>query len=83
MGKVWLLDLKKMSIFTGIVRIIFTQEIINYRNRKGAVQKYFANPKKYSESISFIQIACEKLVKSRKQFQILISFIASGHDSFM
>ena len=46
MGKVWLLDLKKMSIFTGIVRIIFTPEIINYRNRKGAVQKYFANPKK-------------------------------------
>ena len=33
MGKVWLLDLKKMSIFTGIVRIIFTPEIINYRNR--------------------------------------------------
>ena len=72
MGKVWLLDLKKMSIFTGIVRIIFTPEIINYRNRKGAVQKYFANLKKYSESISFIQIACEKFVKSRKQFQILI-----------
>ena len=72
MGKVWLLDLKKMSIFTGIVRIIFTPEIINYRNRKGAVQKYFANLKNYSESISFIQIACEKFVKSRKQFQILI-----------
>ena len=47
MGKVWLLDLKKMSILTGIVRIIFTPETINYRNRKGAVQKYFANPKKY------------------------------------
>ena len=72
MGKVWLLDLKKMSIFTGIVRIIFTPDITNYRNRKGAVQKYFSNPKKYSESISFIQIACEKFVKSRKQFQILI-----------
>ena len=72
MWKLRLSDLKKMSIFTGIVRIIFTPEIINYRNRKGAVQKYFANPKKYSESISFIQIACEKFVKSRKQFQILV-----------
>ena len=72
MWKLRLSDLKKMSIFTGIVRIIFTPEIINYRNRKGTVQKYFANPKKYLESISFIQIACEKFVKSRKQFQILI-----------
>ena len=26
-----------MSIFTGIVRIIFTPEIINYRNREGTV----------------------------------------------
>ena len=46
MGKVWLLDLKKMSIFTGIVRIIFTPEIINYRNRKGAVQKYICESEK-------------------------------------
>ena len=32
--------------------------------------KYFANPKKYSESISFRQIALEKFVKSTKQIQI-------------
>ena len=32
--------------------------------------KYFANPKKYSESISFRQIAFEKFVKSTKQIQI-------------
>ena len=32
--------------------------------------QYFANPKKYSESISFRQIAFEKFVKSTKQIQI-------------
>ena len=32
--------------------------------------KYFANPKKYSKSISFRQIAFEKFVISTKQIQI-------------
>ena len=44
----------------------------HYGSRKGTIQKYFANPKKYSESLSFRQIAFEKVVKSRKQFQILV-----------
>ena len=39
-------------------------------SRKGTIQEYFANPKKYSESISFRQIAFEKFVKSTKQIQI-------------
>ena len=44
----------------------------HYGSRKGTIQKYFANPKKYSESLSIRQIAFEKVVKSRKQFQILV-----------
>ena len=39
---------------------------------KGTIQKYFANPKRCLESISFKQIAFEKFLKSRKQFQILV-----------
>ena len=41
-----------------------------YGSRKGTIQKCFTNPKKYSESISFRQIAFEKFVKSTKQIQI-------------
>ena len=41
-----------------------------YGSRKGTIQKYFENPKKYLESISFRQIAFEKFLKSRNQFQI-------------
>ena len=40
------------------------------RKPKRENPKYFANPKKYSESISFRQIAFEKFVKSTKQIQI-------------
>ena len=41
-------------------------------SRKGTIQKYFANPKKFIESTSFRQIAFEKFVRSKKQFQILV-----------
>ena len=46
-----------------------------YGSRKGKIQNYFVNPKKYLESISFRQIALKKFFKSRKQLQILIQFI--------
>ena len=56
---------------------IFMEEIINikhlnYESRKGTIQNYFANPKNHVESISFRQIAFEKFVRSKKQFQILV-----------
>ena len=35
-------------------------------------KKYFADLKKYQESISFRQITLGKVVKSRKKFQILV-----------
>ena len=53
-----------------------------YGSRKGTIQKYFENPKKYLESISFRQIAFEKFLKSRNQFQILAYFI-DPQESFM
>ena len=46
-------------------------KFIKYGSRKGTIQKYFENLKKYLESISFRQIAFEKFLKSRNQFQIL------------
>ena len=49
---------------------IFWWQWEKYGSWKGKIQKYFANPKKYSESISFKQIAFEKFVKSTKQTQI-------------
>ena len=50
-----------------------TQDLRNHievRKPKMDNPKYFANPKKYSKSISFRQIAFEKFVKSTKQIQI-------------
>ena len=52
------------------ISFIFWWQWEKYGSRKGKIQKYFANPKKYSESISFKQIAFEKFVKSTKQTQI-------------
>ena len=52
------------------ISFIFWWQLEEYGSRKGTIQKYFANPKKYSESISFRQIAFEKFVKSTKQIQI-------------
>ena len=52
------------------ISYIFWWQWEEYGSRKGTIQKYFANPKKYSESISFKQIAFEKFVKSTKQIQI-------------
>ena len=57
-------DLKK-PYFT-----YFLMAIREVRKPRGTIQKCFVNPRKYSESISFRQIAFEKFVKSTKQIQI-------------
>ena len=50
--------------------IYFLMATREVRKPKVDNPKYFANPKKYSKSISFRQIAFEKFVKSTKQIQI-------------
>ena len=42
------------------------------RKQKGLSKNILQIPKKYLESIYFRQIASEKFVKSRNQFQILV-----------
>ena len=68
------LSVKKTEVKTQALRnhisFIFWWQRERYGSRKGTIQKCFANPKKYSESISFRQIAFEKFVKSTKQIQI-------------
>ena len=57
------------------MEVIINIKHLNYESRKGTIQNYFANPKNHVESISFRQIAFEKFVRSKKQFQILAYFI--------
>ena len=53
------------------MELIINIKHLNYESRKGTIQNYFANPKNHVESISFRQIAFEKFVRSKKQFQTL------------
>lgn len=55
-----------------VMELIINIKHLNYESRKGTIQNYFANPKNHVESISFRQIAFEKFVRSKKQFQILV-----------
>ena len=42
-----------------------------YGSRKGTIQKYFANPKKFFKSQCFSKITVEEFVKSKELLQIL------------
>ena len=60
------LSVEKTQALRNHTSFTFWWQRERYGSRKGTIQKCFTNPKKYSESISFRQIAFEKFVKSTK-----------------